>query len=71
MTSEFGRTSKIDPNQGGDHWPRVSSYLITGGEIAGGRVIGAIIFRSVGLDLQQIHNLGILEDKHGNPGLHG
>ena len=43
MTSEFGRTSKINANQGRNHWPRVFSYLITGGEIAGGRVIGASI----------------------------
>ena len=41
MTSEFGRTPKINANQGRDHWPHVFSYLITGGEIPGGRVIGA------------------------------
>ena len=41
MTGEFGRTPKINNNKGRDHWPNVFSYLITGGGIPGGRVIGA------------------------------
>jgi len=41
VTGEFGRTHKINPSAGRDHWPYVYSYLIGGGGIPGGRVIGA------------------------------
>ena len=41
VTGEFGRTPKINPSAGRDHWPYVYSYLIGGGGIAGGRVIGS------------------------------
>lgn len=40
-TGEFGRTPKINPSAGRDHWPYVYSFIIGGGGIAGGRVIGA------------------------------
>jgi hypothetical protein len=38
---EFGRTPKINPAGGRDHWPQVWSVLLAGGGIQGGRVIGA------------------------------
>ncbi|HZN62419.1 MAG TPA: DUF1501 domain-containing protein [Planctomycetota bacterium] len=38
---EFGRTPKINANNGRDHYPRVFSALIAGGGIPGGRVIGS------------------------------
>ena len=41
MTGEFGRTPKINNSKGRDHWPHCFSYLITGGGIPGGRVIGS------------------------------
>lgn len=37
---EFGRTPKINPAGGRDHWPQVWSILMAGGGIQGGRVIG-------------------------------
>ncbi|NNE90624.1 MAG: DUF1501 domain-containing protein [Verrucomicrobiales bacterium] len=37
---EFGRTPKINPKGGRDHWPKTQSVLIAGGGIQGGRVIG-------------------------------
>lgn len=37
---EFGRTPKINPAGGRDHWPQVWSILMGGGGIQGGRVIG-------------------------------
>jgi hypothetical protein len=40
VTGEFGRTP-VNGAAGRDHWPFVYSFLITGGGIAGGRVIGA------------------------------
>ena len=37
---EFGRTPKINPRGGRDHWPRNFNALIAGGGIRGGQVIG-------------------------------
>jgi hypothetical protein len=38
---EFGRTPKINPKGGRDHWPQVSSALMFGGGLRTGQVIGA------------------------------
>lgn len=41
ITSEFGRTPKINPTGGRDHWPRVFSVGLAGGGIHRGLVHGA------------------------------
>jgi Protein of unknown function (DUF1501) len=38
---EFGRTPTINKDAGRDHWPRVSSALLAGGNFRTGQVIGA------------------------------
>ena len=38
---EFGRTPRINPRIGRDHYPRVFSAVVAGGGIRGGQVIGA------------------------------
>jgi len=38
---EFGRTPKINPRTGRDHYPRVFNAAIAGGGVKGGQVIGA------------------------------
>src|SRR5437588_6832053 len=38
---EFGRTPKINPAGGRDHWPQCWSMILGGGGIKGGHVIGA------------------------------
>jgi uncharacterized protein (DUF1501 family) len=38
---EFGRTPRINPNEGRDHYPRVFSMMMAGGGIRGGQVIGS------------------------------
>lgn len=38
---EFGRTPNLNPALGRDHWPHGFSVALAGGDIAGGRVIGA------------------------------
>jgi Protein of unknown function (DUF1501) len=38
---EFGRTPRINPNAGRDHYPRAFSIALAGAGIRGGRVIGA------------------------------
>ena len=40
-TGEFGRTPKINPAGGRDHWPQCWSMLLAGGPIKGGQVIGS------------------------------
>ena len=38
---EFGRTPKINPNQGREHWGMAQSALLAGGGVRGGQVYGA------------------------------
>jgi hypothetical protein len=40
-TGEFGRTPRINPTAGRDHWPDCYSVLVAGGGIAGGSVFGS------------------------------
>jgi len=41
VTSEFGRTPKINDNAGRDHWARVYSYALAGGGVKRGQIYGA------------------------------
>lgn len=41
VTSEFGRTPKINNDAGRDHWPKVFSVMLAGGGVKGGLVYGA------------------------------
>jgi hypothetical protein len=41
VTSEFGRTPKINENGGRDHWARVFSQVIAGGGITRGQIYGS------------------------------
>lgn len=38
---EFGRTPRINPNAGRDHWPQVSCALLAGGGMRTGQAIGS------------------------------
>ena len=40
LSSEFGRTPKINQNRGRDHWPKVFSVLLAGGGVRGGTIYG-------------------------------
>ncbi|MBI1897390.1 MAG: DUF1501 domain-containing protein [Acidobacteria bacterium] len=40
LVGEFGRTPKINPSGGRDHWPRANCVLLAGGGVLGGQVIG-------------------------------
>ncbi len=80
---EFGRTPRINPKGGRDHWPQVSSALLACGGIRAGQVIGStnrlgehaktrpVHFQEVFATLY--HNLGIdvnratVNDLHGRP----
>ncbi len=39
--SEFGRTPKVNPAGGRDHWPNCFTTYFAGGGVKGGRVVGA------------------------------
>jgi uncharacterized protein (DUF1501 family) len=38
---EFGRTPRINPNQGREHWGPCYSAMLAGGGVRGGQVYGA------------------------------
>jgi len=38
---EFGRTPRINPQQGRDHFPNAWTTVLAGGGLRGGRVVGA------------------------------
>ena len=41
LSSEFGRTPKVNGTRGRDHWPRVFSIVLAGGGMARGKIFGA------------------------------
>ena len=41
LTTEFGRTPKINKDGGRDHWPRVFSVMLAGGGVKKGLIYGA------------------------------
>jgi hypothetical protein len=41
VSSEFGRTPKINRDAGRDHWPKVFSVVLAGGGVKGGLIYGA------------------------------
>ncbi len=41
LLGEFGRTPKINPGGGRDHWPHAMSVLMAGAGIPGGQIVGA------------------------------
>src|SRR5437764_4579252 len=40
---EFGRTPRINPNAGRDHWPNCWSVVVGGGAIKGGIAYGSTV----------------------------
>ncbi|MBC8875151.1 MAG: DUF1501 domain-containing protein [Planctomycetes bacterium] len=73
VSSEFGRTPKINQNAGRDHWPKVFSVMLAGGGIAGGTIHGTSNATASEPDLDAVgpadlgttmyHQLGIIADK--------
>jgi hypothetical protein len=41
VLGEFGRTPKVNPAGGRDHWPQVWTVWFAGGPIRGGRIVGS------------------------------
>ena len=73
VTTEFGRTPKVNNTEGRDHWPRVFSVVLAGGGIKRGCVYGssdalAGIVESDPLSVEDLattvyHQIGIIADK--------
>ena len=79
VTSEFGRTPKVNENAGRDHWARVYSQVLAGGGITRGQIYGATNATSTEPDRDAVpvedflatvyHQLGIdSEDRLVAPG---
>ena len=52
---EFGRTPRINPEAGRDHWPQVGGGLIAGGGFRTGQVIGATDRNGAGITERPVH----------------
>lgn len=73
VSSEFGRTAKINRTAGRDHWPKVFSVLMAGGGVKGGVIHGASNATASEPDSDPVspgdlattvyHQLGIVADK--------
>jgi hypothetical protein len=73
VSSEFGRTPKINNDAGRDHWPKVFSVMLAGGGIKGGMIYGASDATATEPDSDPVspadlattmyHLLGIVADK--------
>lgn len=54
LSSEFGRTPKINADAGRDHWPRVFSVVLAGGGIARGKIFGSSTATAAEPDSEEI-----------------
>lgn len=73
VSSEFGRTPKINGNAGRDHWPKVFSVVLAGGGLKKGMVYGASDATATEPETDPLtvedlattvyHQLGIVADK--------
>ncbi len=73
VSSEFGRTPKINNDAGRDHWPKVFSVMLAGGGVKGGMIHGASDATATEPDSDPVspadlattmyHLLGIVADK--------
>jgi uncharacterized protein (DUF1501 family) len=48
ITGEFGRTPRVNPNGGRDHWPQLSTLALAGGGLRMGQVVGESTARAEG-----------------------
>ena len=66
---EFGRTPKINPRAGRDHWPRVHSALLAGGGMRTGQVIGATNRLAEEADDRPVHMQEVFATVYRNLGI--
>jgi hypothetical protein len=66
---EFGRTPKINPDAGRDHWARVSNALLAGGGMRTGQVIGTTDAMGSSALTYPVHYLDVLATVYHNLGI--
>ncbi len=66
---EFGRTPRINPEAGRDHWPQVGGGLIAGGGMRGGQVIGATDRLGAAVAERPVHFAEVFATLYQNLGL--
>jgi uncharacterized protein (DUF1501 family) len=54
VMGEFGRTPKVNPRAGRDHWPKTFSVLLAGAGVRGGRVIGKTTSDGMDVDAEPV-----------------
>lgn len=54
LATEFGRTPKINANQGRDHYPKAFSCMLAGANIKGGQVIGKTDAKAANVETDKI-----------------
>ena len=68
---EFGRTPRINPDVGRDHWPEVGGGLLAGGGMRGGQVIGATDRLGASIAQRPVHFAEVLSTLYRNLGIAG
>lgn len=66
---EFGRTPRINPNAGRDHWPQVSCALLAGGGMKTGQVIGSTNRLAEAAQSRPVHYGEVLATLYQNLGI--
>ena len=66
---EFGRTPRITPAAGRDHWPQVSSALLAGGGMKTGQVIGSTNRLAEAAQTRPVHYGEVLATLYHNLGI--
>jgi hypothetical protein len=67
---EFGRTPRINPDAGRDHWPQVGGGLVAGGGFRTGQVIGATDRLGAAVADRPIHFGEVLASLYRHLGIH-
>lgn len=66
---EFGRTPRINPQAGRDHWPQVSCSLMAGGGMRGGQAIGSTNRLGENAETRPVHFQEIIATLYRNLGI--
>lgn len=66
---EFGRTPRLNPRGGRDHWPGVWTALAAGGNIVGGRTIGSSDKNGAEPQDRPVHASELAATIHGHMGI--
>ncbi len=66
---EFGRTPRINPAAGRDHWPQVSCALLAGGGMKAGQVIGSTNRLAEAAQSRPVHYGEVLATLYQNLGI--